>query len=240
MENVIVNTNIMELMENPANINLPSKLPTLESLVKSYEKCFRTSENSKLKMMFLVLKAYNTEVFKQDEECKNFYDFTKKYFDMSKTNTSECLQVARKFGKFEMLDNGLINVLYELDEDYQGYSFSQLYAMRQLDYDVIAENITPDMPVSKIKEQAEILINIDTLPLPFEDTGEDTAEEQPGDTSTDSETSEETEESEKEKDLIGKVNLDELMDRPVKLDGNKKGYVLSLDEDNNLVIKVIL
>lgn len=239
MNNLTVIQNKLSVVEDTDNLILTDKKFNLNSAIASFQKGFLTLEKTKLQIMFLVCKCYDYKIYEQDEETKSFSEFTKKYFDMSKSSTSELLKVARRFGAYEFDDNeGKYKPLYKLSEDFNDFNFSQLLAMSPLDDETIITYFQPEWTVSKIKSEVEFYQNsIESVPL--EELGvdmnppEEISEEQAPEENSSEKTS-------KDKEIYGVIPLDDLMDKKFKLEGNSKGYVLELDKDDNLVIKVII
>lgn len=211
-----------------------------DSALKNYRLEQAKVSKSKINLAFVVLRAYDYQAHTCNEEFKDFYDFTKKCFDMSKTNTSECLNVARRFGAYEY-DGNLrkFKPLYKIDDKYVDFSFYQLYEMRCLqDEDIENNSIDSSVPVSRIKLIITLLKDKENaFQYSLEDVTEDEEIEE-NDADIDDNTMTPPVEIGNNR-LVGRVNLDEIMDKPWKLDATKGGYIIRLDNDNNMVIEEI-
>lgn len=209
-------------------------------LLKTYETEYLKVCNSKFKTAFIILKFYDYKLYKTGEYA-NIYDFCADKFMMSKTSVNEVLNMARRYGKYDKDENGKFIPYYELDPIYSGFNFSQLYVLRKLTDDTIFSEFTPAMSVRDIKmvlenKKKSLLSSSDLTPSVGINDLQPDKKESDGDNTGNTGENDKTPMNPPEKEFL--INLDELMDKPLKLDFSKTGYILSLDNENNLVIKI--
>lgn len=240
----------VEIVSDLKNLELP-KIADVDkafnTLVDTFRKEEAKVEKSRLKSAFILLKIYDYELYKLG--FSNIYDFASDNFGLSRTSVNEALNVARRFGSYtsknvylEGYDDPFEKYTpnYKLDGKFTNYSFSQLYYIRKLTDEQIEKlGITPNCSVRAIREQVNNFMNglpDDMEEVDVEDVSADTDE-----TTTESEDvpggNEVMNEPVEKKNVVGLINLDDLMDKPLLLEPSNKGYILSLDDKNNLVIK---
>lgn len=234
-----IDKNKVELLADTRNLSL-AEIKDIEStynkLVVELEKEGEKMSKSKLSVAFKLLKIYDNELYKV--EYGNMYDFAFDRFGMAKASVSESLNVARRFGSYKEVviysENDETQhkyaPQYKLDSAYADFSFTQLYMIRGLlDEEIDDIGITPEMSTRQIKKA-------------IEEYRYGISEDTTKDTDLPDEETEEMEESEvmnppEKVTLVGKISLDELIDRPLKLEPSKSGYIITLDKDDNIVVK---
>lgn len=213
--------------ENLLLSNIIDKKKELDKCMKKIHAEFLKVEKAKLNSAFILLRINDYELFQNDEmSYKSIYDFCSEICGLSKATVSECLTVARVFGKYDIdNDTGKFIPTYTLLEDFKDFNFSQLYAMRSLSFDYIKDNITPDMSVKCIKGivnnsmQNALTDNID--PLPFSDEMNEPEEEEDADV--------------EKVAFFGTITLEQLENTPLKLPRTDKGYIVKLNNDSIII-----
>lgn len=253
MENLMnkeLKNEFVEYITDTKNLELPNVADvdkTFNTLVDNFRKEEVKVENSRLKSAFILLKIYDYEFYKLG--FSNIYDFASDNFGLSRTSVNEALNVARRFGLYiekDVYREGYGEPLkkytprYKLNDKFVNYSFSQLYYIRKLTDDQIEQlGITPECSVRAIRETVNHFMN--GLPDEMEEVDvEDVSADTDGTTSESEEIpggNDVMNEPVEKKNVVGLINLDDLMDKPLLLEPSNKGYILSLDDKNNLVIK---
>ncbi len=228
-------------VEDLENLLLP-KTDTKKLFDTTIKKIFAEGDKmdkSKVVIAFALLKAYDYELHTQDPDCKNFYEYAFKYFGISKTEVSQCLQVARRFGKYETTADGKYIPKYTLEDKFAGFSVRKLYAIRALNDCDIEDKIKPEMTVVQLTNFAKFILEggLDR-PALTADYEDDDAEEIDAEEFAE-EVTEKQVDPKKLVKLVQTVNLDKLMDKPIMLEIDKsRNYILSLDKSNNLVVEI--
>lgn len=239
------------------NLELPKIVDaekTFNSLVDTFRKEEDKVEKSRLKSAFILLKIYDYELYKLG--FSNIYDFASDNFGLGRTSVNEALNVARRFGSYitksvyikdydEPVDK--YTPSYKLDGRFTKYNFSQLYYIRKLTDDQIEQlGITPECSVRAIRETVNNFMNrissgeeeIEEVDVTEVSNDTDETDNLEGDSVNNGSSVDDTmNKPVEEKNVVGLINLDDLMDKPLLLEPSNKGYILSLDDKNNLVIK---
>lgn len=244
----------VEVVSDLKNLELPKIADaekTFNSLVDTFRKEEDKVEKSRLKSSFILLKIYDYELYKLG--FSNIYEFASNNFGLSRTSVNEALNVARRFGSYttksvylegydEPVEKYTPN--YKLDGRFTNYSFSQLYYIRKLtDNQIDQLGITPECSVRAIRQTVNNFMNglpdnmeeVDVSGVSNETSETDSFESDSIDNG--SFVDDAMNKPVEEKNVVGLINLDDLMDKPLLLEPSNKGYILSLDDKNNLVIK---
>lgn len=238
--NITVSKNREELLADSANLSLKEvkdkeqKLKTLtEQLFKEAEKV----QTSKLKVCFLLLQVSDYQLWR--DKYPTVYDYVENNFEMCKTTLNECLLVARRFGVYtevtEMSGNNKPVIKYapqyKLSPQYKDFGFKQLYIMRNFtDEQIKTIGFTPEMTCRKMQKAVDIYKS--GLVSKNEDKKAVTTD-QPEETEEPAKTEKPAEPKE-----LGKVSMEELRKKPLKLPPSNGGYVVRLDELNNIVVTI--
>lgn len=227
------------LVSDIANLSLPEikdEPKALESAIKSLFAEAGKMSNSKFKTCFLIMKIYDYKLFRHMEYA-NIYDFCSDKFGMAKTSVNECLQIARRYGLYETDENtDKLIPRYKLDDFFSDYNYSQLYNLRTLTDQTIASEYPYTMTIREIREKmsnsrSQLLTTADMTESVDVKAVEVSVEEE-----------KEVMNAPEEKPKEMTIDLDMLMDKPLKLDNKEcKGYILRLDKNSNdLIVEFIL
>ncbi len=242
----------VEYVSDTKNLELPKVTDVdkaFSTLVDSFRKEEIKVEKSRLKSAFILLKIYDYDFYKLGY--LNIYDFSLETFGLSRTSVNEALNVARRFGAYIEKDvyfegyeepEKKYTPAYKLNGKFINYSFSQLYYIRKLTDEQIEKlGITPECSVRAIRERVTNFMNgtdsieeVDVEDVTADTEGETSSEIEGEGMADDVKSMNEPVEN---KNIAGLINLDDLMDKPLLLEPSTKGYILSLDNNNNLVIK---
>lgn len=235
-----------ERLEDITNLSLKEmKVEDKDKKFKSITKqLFNEADKvqaSNLKVCFLLLQIYDYQLWAvPGYKYNTIYDFAESNFEMSKTALNERLLVARRFGVYTEVTvmNGNNRPVtkyvpqYKLNPNYKDFGFKQLYIMRNLsDKEIETIGIKSEMSCRDIQKAIEDYK--DGLTSKDSGTKKITTNRI---TETESEKTVPINPPEKPKE-IGKITLEELKGKPLKLPPSNGGYVILVDEMGNIVVK---
>jgi len=235
--NITVSKNREELLADTANLSLKEirdKDQKFKTLTDQLFKEGNKVQTSKLKVCFMLLQISDYKFW--EGKYPTIYDYVENNFEMCKTTLNECLLVARRFGVYtevtEIIGNNKPVVKYapqyKLNPQYKDYGFKQLYIMRNFtDQQIETIGFKPEMSCREMQKAVEVYKS--GLVSPKTDKKTETTEEP--------EKPAETEKPTEPKEL-GKVSVEELRKKPLKLPPSNGGYVVRLDELNNIVVTI--
>ncbi len=232
-----------EQLENISNLSLKEikdKGAKFEQITKQLFLEADKVQSSNLKACFLLLQISDYQLWKCKGGYQTLYDYTENNFEMSKTSLNERLLVARRFGVYTEVTvmNGNNRPItkyapqYKLNPNYKDFGFKQLYIMRNLsDKEIETIGIKSEMSCRDIQKAIEDYKD----GLTSKDSGTKKITTK-GTTETENENTVPINPPEKPKE-IGKITLEELKGKPLKLPPSNGGYVILVDEMGNIVVK---